>query len=178
LILLVRDPRDIMASILDSAREGGWFYQLQDPDRRSPNALPDRKPNVYVKRRSDLYMRQMEAARAAYDAHRGPKTLVKYEDLLSDPLGVLRQTYSTLRISVEERELARVVDKHSWANIPEGDRGEGKFFRKGAAKRWHEDLTPRQVTLVEEIAGPVLDEFYPDTVDGDPPGGHAPERAV
>jgi hypothetical protein len=160
MVLLIRDPRDVMASILDSAREGGWFYQLAGPAQRAPDSLPDRKPDVYLKRRSELYMRQMEAARVAYETHPGPKTLVKYEDMLGDPLAAFARIHSALRISVERSELARVVQEHSWANIPESDKGAGKFYRKGIAQGWREDLTPAQVTVVEEIAGPVLEEFY------------------
>jgi hypothetical protein len=160
MILLVRDPRDIMASVLDSARKGGWFYELQDESKRSPNALPDRNPNVYLKRRSNVYLQHMEKARQAYDEHQGPKVMVRYEELRADTLGTMQRIYSTLEIPVDENQLARAVEKHSWENIPDEKKGEGKFNRKARPGSWQEDLTPEQVEIVEEITAPLLRELY------------------
>ena len=43
-----------------------------------------------------------------------------------------------------------MVEKHSWENIPEEEKGEGKFYRKATPGGWREDLTPGQVEMVEE----------------------------
>src|SRR5215217_1421583 len=95
------------------------------------------------------------------DAHRGRKVLIKYEDLRADTLGTIKRIYSDLEISVDEGELARSVEKHSWENIPEEEKGEGKFHRKATPGGWREDLTPEQVEIVERVAGPLLGELYP-----------------
>ena len=42
MILLVRDPRDVVASVLDAAREGGWLYETRDEDRAKQRRLADR----------------------------------------------------------------------------------------------------------------------------------------
>jgi hypothetical protein len=65
---------------------------------------------------------------------------------------------------VDEEELARVVHKHSWENIPPEKRGEGKFYRKATPGGWQEDLTPEQVETVERITAPLLRTFYPDKI--------------
>jgi hypothetical protein len=65
---------------------------------------------------------------------------------------------------VDEKELARVVHKHSWENIPEEKRGEGKFYRKATPGGWREDLTPEQAEAVESETGPLLAELYPEKV--------------
>ena len=161
MILLLRDPRDIMASILDSARKGGWYYEWQDAGARKPVPLADKDPNTFVKRRSSTYLRQMDNARQAYAAHKGRKVLVKYEDLRTDALGEMKRIYSVLGLSFDEVQLARAVEQHSWDNIPEEEKGEGKFTRKAKPGGWREDLTPKQVKIVEEITGPFLKEFYP-----------------
>ncbi|MDQ3567029.1 MAG: sulfotransferase domain-containing protein, partial [Actinomycetota bacterium] len=67
-----------------------------------------------------------------------------------------------LGIPAEEKELARVVEKHSWENIPEEDKGEGKFYRKATPGGWREDLTAKQARIIEEITAPLLKEFYPE----------------
>ena len=74
----------------------------------------------------------------------------------------MRRVYSELgHPRRRSGELARVVEKHSWENIPEEEKGEGKFYRKATPGGWREDLTPGQVGIVEEITAPLLKELYP-----------------
>jgi hypothetical protein len=86
--------------------------------------------------------------------------LVRYEELRADTLGTMKRLYSELEIAVDESELRRAVTKHSWENIPEGEKGEGKFYRKASPGSWREDLTPEQIEIVEQITAPLLKEFY------------------
>ena len=64
-------------------------------------------------------------------------------------------------VAVEESELERAVQKHSWENIPEEEKGGGKFHRKATPGGWREDLTPEQARIVEGITAPLLEELYP-----------------
>ncbi len=89
--------------------------------------------------------------------------MVKYEDLREDALGTMKRSYSQLGVTVDEGELSRAVEKHSWENIPEEDKGEGKFYRKATPGGWREDLTPEQIEIVERIVAPLLKEFYPES---------------
>jgi len=57
-----------------------------------------------------------------------------------------------------------VVEEHSWENIPEEQKGEGKFYRKGKPGGWREDLTPEQAETVERITAPLLADLYPEKV--------------
>jgi hypothetical protein len=41
-------------------------------------------------------MRNVGAAKRAYEAHEGPKVMVRYEDLRTDTLGTMRRIYSAL----------------------------------------------------------------------------------
>ena len=102
----------------------------------------------------------MGKAKEAYDAHRGYKALVKYEDLRADALGTMKRMYSELGLGVDEGELGRVVQKHSWENIPEDKKGEGKFYRKATPGGWKDDLTQEQARIVEKVTAPLLEEFY------------------
>jgi hypothetical protein len=161
MVLLVRDPRDVVASTLDGAREGNWLHEWRNEGGPKRGVSPDEDPEAFVRLRSRAYLLHAGRAKEAYDAHEGPKSLVRYEDLRADTLGTLARLYRELGIAVEERELARVVEKHSWENIPEKEKGEGKFYRKAFPGGWREDLTPEQVGVVEQITAPLLKEFYP-----------------
>ena len=158
MVLLVRDPRDVVASVFDAAREGGWLNEQRDEQ----DALADRKPNVFVKRRANVYLQSVEGARRAFDAHRGPKALLRYEDLRADTSATMKRLYSELGIAVDESELERAVEKHSWERVPAAEKGRGKARRKARPGSWAEDLTPEQARTVERVTAPLLDRFYPE----------------
>ena len=161
MIFLLRDPRDVVASSMDARSEGSWLQERREARRRT--SKPDRNPNVYVRMRANSYVQQIEKTGQAYRAHGGHKVMVRYEDLRADTLETMKRIYTALEIPVEEAELARSVEKNSWENIPEQEKGQGKKRRKAKPGGWKEDLTARQVEIVEEITGPLLNEFYPHT---------------
>ena len=163
MILLVRDPRDAVASILDASKEGAWHHERRKGDPGWTSSA-DEDPNSVVEERAMRYLKQVGGAKVAYDAHEGPKVLVKYEELRTDTLGTMKRLYSALGVPIDEGELSRVVEKHSWENIPEEKRGEGKFYRKAKPGGWREDLTPEQAETVERITAPLLAEFYSQEV--------------
>jgi hypothetical protein len=163
MVLLARDPRDVVASAMDARSEGGWNYERNknlylEGRKRSSSENPD----AFAKGRAKRYLEGMGKAKEAYDAHRGYKALVKYEDLRLDALGTMKRMYSELGIEVDQEELARVVEKHSWEKIPEENKGDGKFYRKATPGGWREDLTPEQAEIVERVTAPLLKELYPN----------------
>ena len=160
MILLVRDPRDVVSSSLDATREGSWQKEQRRAAGSGNKALSASRPDAVVKRSARKYLRNMERARQAFDAHNGPKTQVRYEDLLADTLGAMGRVFSELGIEAGGDALARAVEKHSWEAIPEDMKGQGKFYRKASPGGWEEDLTPEQVEIVEEICAPLMEGFY------------------
>jgi hypothetical protein len=166
MVLLTRDPRDVVASSMDARREGGWHYEKNKRRYLEQRKVPaDENPVAFARRRAKNYLEGMGKAKEAYDAHRGYKVLVKYEDLRADTLGTIKRIYSTLDVPVSEEEIARVVEKHSWESIPEDKKGEGKFYRKATPGGWREDLTPKQAEVVEEITALLLKELYPEKAE-------------
>jgi hypothetical protein len=166
MILLMRDPRDVAASALDRHRKGGDAYKIRSQDPRKSKTLAknaaDHDPDGFVKTQAKRYLRNVGSAKQAFDNHRGPKVMVKYEDLRAQTLQTMKRLYSGLSIGIAEAELARVVEKHAWENIPEEQKGPGKSNRKASPGSWREDLTPKQVEFVERMTAPLLKEFYPD----------------
>jgi hypothetical protein len=161
MILLVRDPRDVAASIMDGARKGGWLHQWRvKRGIFEHDALVEKEPTVYVKQVAERYLREVGCAKRAYDLHKGRKVLVRYEDLRADTLGTMRLIFSALEMSVNGEELEQVVAAHSWENIPRKDKGKGKFTRKATPGGWREDLTSEQAQIVEGITAPLLKDFY------------------
>jgi len=160
MVLLIRDPRDVVASWLDATRKGGWQSRRRGEGGRRAESLAETNPNAFVRRHADAYLQHVGSARRAYVAHEGRKVVVRYEDLRSDTLGTMKRMYGELEVPVEEARLAKAVEKHSWENIPEKKKGGGKFYRKATPGGWQEDLTPRQIKQVERITAPLLKEYY------------------
>ncbi len=159
MIFLVRDPRDVASSWLDGSREGAWHHAnvaRKNPERISRLEDPDR----HVKDLATHYLKNVGKASEAYALHQGPKVLVRYEELRADTLKEMRRIHSVLGMAVDEMKLISSVEEHSWENIPEEEKGEGKFRRKARPGSWREDLTPEQVRIVEETTRPLLQEFY------------------
>ena len=152
-ILLVRDPRDVVASLLAAQRKGSWGA--------AEDSLADAAPDEFVQQRARMYIASFGKAWEAYEAHEGRKVATRYEDLRYDTFGELEKIYGSLGIPVEGKQLRRVVEKHDWENIPEQHKGPDKPRRKARPGGWQEDLTPEQAKMVEGITSPIMDEFYP-----------------
>src|SRR5215207_10086059 len=162
MIFLMRDPRDVVASALDRHRKGGQAYErLRKDPRRGDADRVERDPEAATKGQARRYIRNVSSVKQAYEAHRGSKVMIRYEELRYDTVETLKRIYSTLSIPVEEEELAQAVEKNSWENVPEEDKGPRKNRRKATPGGWQEDLTREQVKVVEEITAPLLREFYP-----------------
>jgi len=161
MIFLIRDPRDVVASRLDSAKKGSYLYERRVKEGGGRTAMFDIEADTLVESAATRYLQNIGNVREAYEAHKGHKVFVRYEDLRPNTLESMKRIYSTLGIAVDEGELARAVEKHSWEAIPKEEKGEGKFRRKAKPGGWQEDLTPEQAEVVRRITAPLLKEFYP-----------------
>ncbi len=162
MIFLVRDPRDVAASSLDANRKGSWLHERRIEEGGRRTATFDMREDALVENTATRYLRNVGNSKEAYEAHEGPKVLVRYEDLRADAVGTMKRMYAALGIAVDEDALARAVEKHSWERVPEEKKGKGKFHRKAASGTWREDLTPAQAEAVARITEPLLRELYPD----------------
>jgi hypothetical protein len=160
MVLLVRDPRDVAASALDAARSGSWRRERRRRMYGEDDPTADEDPDTFVSRQAEAYVRHVGGAWEAYQSHGGPKALVRYEDLRADTLEQMRHMYRGLELPVDEGLLAKAIEAHDWENIPQEDKGEGKFYRKATPGSWQEDLTPQQAKTVERICAPLLNEFF------------------
>jgi hypothetical protein len=158
MVLLVRDPRDFAASVLDATMKGGWMQEGMDEwARRDLDSEKD--VQRYLRALSRQYVRQMGNGKKAFDEHDGRKIMVRYDDLRTRTLGTMRDLCAALELPVTEQRVAQVVDKHSFENIPQRERGEGKFYRKATSGGWKDDLTPEQAKIVEDITAPLINEL-------------------
>jgi hypothetical protein len=153
MIFLIRDPRDVIASRMDGTRKGGWGRLKRDYSTAE-------KINEHTNRLARNYLNVVSNVQKAYEAHPGKKALVRYEELRYDTLDILKTMYDALEVQADEVQLEAAVQKHSWENIPEEEKGQGKFNRKATPGGWREDLSSEQIKIIEDITGPLLSEYY------------------
>ena len=152
LILLVRHPGDVLASALRASGESDQLGPEEGRDElRDEGIAPFEDPDFIVANQAARYFDFVGNARKAYEEHAGPKVLVRHEDLRADTLGTMRRIYSELGMAVGEGKLSSVVKRHSRESFPEDE---------AVIERLREDLTEKQVAVVEKITAPLLEEFY------------------
>ena len=159
MVFLIRDPRDVVASVLDGARKEGWLY-ARKRGKTGEESLADAAPDTFVRNRAEQYRNNIAGAKEAFEAHKGRKSFVRYEELRTDTRGTMKRLYRELGISIDEGKLAQVVEKHSWENIPKEEKGRGKKFRKAKPGGWKDDLSTEQAEIVTKVTLPILKEFY------------------
>jgi hypothetical protein len=153
LLVIVRDPRDVVASWLDAKRKEGWSTKKggQKYDR-DPDSLA-----IFLAKR---YKVNVEHALAAFESHRGPKALLFYEELRHNTTQTLARALSDLGLDVSSERVEAIATQHAFESVPAEEKGPGKFRRKAQPGSWREDLTPKQLAAIEEITAPILGRFY------------------
>ncbi len=162
LVFLNRDGRDVVASLLDAASKTSWYgYERYEPSLAEATmqsggfTLPHhRSEDEFVEQLARNYINSVNAVEKAYFDHpEGSKARTSYESLRENPLKSITDMYKALGIELDERQLDKAIESLSWENIPASEKGEGKFYRKAKPGSWKEDLTERQVKLVERVIG-------------------------
>lgn len=164
MILLVRDPRDAVASALASHQKKGWLYNETNPEEREKWEA-DKDPDAFVTGRANWYGQNVLAAKDAFEAHRGGKAIVRYEDLHGNTSAALKRMYADLGIRVKDASILSAVQRHAWKNLPDEKKGEGQFNRKGQIGSYRDDLTSEQTAEVVRINEPLMLYFGYESED-------------
>ena len=156
-ILIVRDPRDVAPSLANHNNQSvDEAIAFMGSASSSLSGRPDRQVGQ---------LRQQLPTWAGY--HLGwldqtdiPLKVVRYEDLRADTAGVLREALAFAGITVSRadcEQAARFADfdalkqQESERGFREAPRANpaGKFFRRGIAGGWRDELTAEQVARIE-----------------------------
>ena len=105
--------------------------------------------------------------------------LRRHEDLSADPVGGMRGLYEALDLEWTSRVRGGVVEYTRSGNPSAAPRGAVHQLRRNSAasvSQWKTILTEREVALVLETTGPVLDFYYPEKVRSGPALEHHAAR--
>lgn len=153
LILVMRDLRDVVASSFDGKKPGSW-------QNTGGQKFTNADPLVFTRQLTKNAANDMEGAIQAYDAHYGPRSLVRYEDLVADTTGTLARMFNELEIEFKDKKVEAAVASLAFDALSEEQRGPGKFFRKATPGSWQEDLSSEQLKIVEQRGKAILSRFY------------------
>lgn len=151
IIILLRDGRDVLDSVLDALQKGGWENQ------RGHITLTPEKRIQTLKQKCYQWNFVMDCIMKSYELHnKDRRLLLKYEDLRYDTLNILKKIYDFCEIQIAEEHLKKIVEKSKFENIPQNERGSGKFKRFATPGKWKENFTEEEVKMMENLIGETL----------------------
>ncbi len=148
LILLIRDPFDVLDSYLDLQKPGSWNQRFGD------SAAPLSDANV--RRTAEHIRSSLSLALDAYDAFPiEQRLLVSYEDLLCDPLAALTACGELVSVQVDPEVAEQVAEKRKFDK--HARTGPLQFRRSGRAGGWKTspNFEPEVLGVAKTVLGPL-----------------------
>jgi Sulfotransferase family len=90
---------------------------------------------------------------------------VRYEDLLTVGVRVLKSVFDFLHVSIDSEDVTRIFNEHQFERMKEEKKGTNQlvwpdgFFRKGQAGDWRNTLKPMERYVFNETSGDLLREL-------------------
>jgi hypothetical protein len=151
LIFLLRDPRDVIDSMLDTLAPHSWFMAELEGFR----AL-DRE--AVIRSQAYAWLWRTEAVQRAFDAHRDDlKMLVRYEDIRADPKPTLVRLADWLDLN--EKPIVKLAELTAIDRMPSEEIRPGRFIRSAAPGRWRTSLSRQEQDLIHDILAEKLTEL-------------------
>jgi hypothetical protein len=150
LLFLLRDGRDVVDSELASFLVGSW----QERHFAHMRGITEPQRLDFVERSAYQWLWRTEVVEGAFQRHRGPKHLVRYEDMLREPKRHLAEFFDWMGLALDVIDVDALVDRVAFERLPV--KGADQFNRSATPGAWRENLTPDEASLVEEILGPKL----------------------
>jgi len=152
ILFLIRDGRDEVDSRMDMHRPDSWakLRPFRD-DKDRLDAI-----NYY----SQLWVVNMKNIKIGFDKHDSKlKLMLKYEDLKANTVLKLKEIYDFINLSINETELKKIINQFDFTNIPEFEKGDGKFKRTAKLGGWRKNFNEKEIEVMNSILGKTLREF-------------------
>jgi LPS sulfotransferase NodH len=149
LVFLLRDGRDVVESWLDAYVEGSWAIEGGAFAVSREGRLP------LIRWLSSVWTVRVQAVAAAYERLAPTaRVMVRYEDLLDDPVGELARICETAGIECDE--LDSIAERHCFSQISPRERGSGQPARAASPGGWRHTMSTREQHAMHDIMGPTL----------------------
>jgi hypothetical protein len=154
MIFMLRDGRDILDSLIDANRPGGWLTRtgLGKGGFASAEERLD-----WVRNNCRTWAARINVCAEAYERHDPALRMrIRYEDLLADTPGILSRLADWLGLPSDPARIREIVERRSFSAVPAQRKGAGRRWRAALPGKWRESLTPEERELALEIMGPRL----------------------
>jgi hypothetical protein len=153
--ITVRDPRDVVIST--------YWYHRNTPAAHEHELLQKLSLEEYITNRLESGMLEkytLDWIRSWLDNQDEDRAhVIRYEDLLADTHGVLRQATEFLGFECGEQELSRIVEENRFERVSgrkPGQEAVTSFQRKGVTGEWREIFTDEHKQMFAHIGEDVL----------------------
>jgi len=148
IIVVLRDPRDILLSQVTALSEGG--YAANEDERWKP--LGGQRKLNFIKVMSKRWVALIDVLLRAYENHAEDKRLLlKYEELRNNTKPELKKIFNFLDFKTDDKELEETVSKFSFENIPAETKGLGTTRQFAMPGKWKEKFNIVERKLIEDI---------------------------
>ena len=155
LLLLIRDGRDVVDSLLHAYQPGGFMANKQGRSFATPE---QRAEGLGWAAR--LWACNTDMTLKAMESHPAELTrVVRYEDLLDDGAAQVKGLYEWLGLPREDAWVEDLLQARSFDRLPQEQVGPKTRNRSARPGLWRENLTREEQRRVDEICGPLLERF-------------------
>jgi hypothetical protein len=155
-VALLRDPRDVLASLVDAlATPTSWAADQAMAALVNNVRTPEGAGRIFT-----TIVGSLESALAAHETHLGRKAVVRYEDLRSDTPSAMHRLLRDLALSPDAPSVEEVSARHAFERIPAAKTGSGKFHRSATPGDWRDTLPDAYVAAIATPLPPRLSQFY------------------
>jgi len=152
IIFLIRDGRDEVDSRMDMHKSDSWAEM-----RPFKNEEARLKGIAYY---SKLWTVNAMNIKKGFDSHNTElKLIVRYEDLIKDTFSQLKKIYDFIKVDITDNELKKKIKIHDFKNIPQSEKGPGKFNRSAKIGAWKDNFTENEKDLINTIMAKTLEKF-------------------
>ncbi len=151
IIILLRDGRDIVDSLVDAFSEKGWLAKKGGTTLSVDDRLE------FIKEQSNRWKNLVNILLKIQKIHpKGNRILIKYEDLLGETFKVLKNIFQFLNIKFDDNEIKEIVEKHSYKNIPSELKGKGMAIRSASPGKWKRNFNEDEKEMMTNIMNKTL----------------------
>ena len=145
-LLLLRDGRDVIDSLIDAKREGGWATQLD------AKPITEKNRRQFIKNQAKIWKYRTENLLKTFDSYdKNLKMKLKYEDLRVETKSNLKKIYEFIEVEIPESEISNRVDQYSFEKLPKDKKGEGKVTRSASPGKWKDNFSEEEQGMMNEI---------------------------
>ncbi len=155
ILILIRDGRDVLDSLVDARSENGWVTKLDDaPPLSTSQRLR------FIRNQGGNWKKTTEIMIEAFNSKPNElRYMVKYEDLRNNTKQELTEIFKFVGIKMSDSQIAEIVEKHSFENIAKEKKGKGKFARKASPGEWKKNFSIEEQDLIEKLMKKLLKEL-------------------